>query len=161
MKTKKIIIIDDDPEIVELLSDILQSYDYSEIKTEICCYKGLALAGEMHPDLMILGYNNADINGDIACESIKRNQVLKNMRILGMSGNCDGEKAVAWIQAGADAFISKPFTEEELLAKIETLFSIESKEELDNLHLKETVAILQSENRKLKNKLTELKYEKI
>lgn len=125
-KCHKILIVDDDPAMLSLMSDILASHNGFEVRTETLCSDGLVSAEKWQPELLILGYNNADMNGKDVCEVVKQNPALSGIRILGMSGNCETEKAVEWINAGADAFMKKPFDVEELFVKIDSLLSIES-----------------------------------
>ena len=55
------------------------------------CREALSIIKEYSPDLLVIGYNNADVNGDVFVKTIKKEPALRQVKILGMSGNCPPE----------------------------------------------------------------------
>jgi len=122
MNCFKILIVDDDPTMTELLGEILQSHNASYIIKEYqFCLEALSIIREYSPDLLIIGYNNADVNGDVFVKTIKKEPALRQVKILGISGNCPPEIVEKWTQIGIDTFIKKPFSVEQLLRETEKL----------------------------------------
>ena len=67
----KILVVDDDPEIVELFVDVLERDGRFEVKTASTGYDAGILTQEFMPDLLILDYMLPDINGNIVCQTIR------------------------------------------------------------------------------------------
>ena len=115
---KKVLIVDDDPEIVELMVDVLSRDGRFEIKTASSGYTAGIMTEQFRPDLVILDYMLPDINGNIVCRAIRRNPQLQNIRIIIVSGVVNAGEIEDLLDAGAEEFIRKPFDIVELVEKI-------------------------------------------
>src|SRR5438874_12018199 len=82
----KILVVDDDPEIVELFVDVLQRDGRFEIKTASTGYDAGILTQEFAPDLIILDYMLPDINGNVVCQTIRKNPAFEHTKIIIVSG---------------------------------------------------------------------------
>ena len=121
---KKILVVDDDPQIVDLMYDVLSQKDRFEVRTATTGYDAGVVSAEFKPDLMVLDYMLPDVNGNVVCETVRKNQDLRSMRIVVVSGAVDQEEIDRLLQAGADAFVKKPFDVRQLLKQIDTLLEV-------------------------------------
>lgn len=118
---KKILVVDDDPQIVELFKDIFGTDGRYELQTATTGYDAGLLTTDFKPDLMILDYMLPDINGNMVCKTVRKNPRLQNMKIMVVSGVVNREEIDDLLSSGADDFIKKPFDLEELMARVESL----------------------------------------
>ena len=115
---KKVLIVDDDAEIVELMVDVLVRDGRFEVKTASSGYDAGIVTENFCPDLIILDYMLGDVNGNVVCETIKRNPKFTNTRIVIISGVVNESEIGDLLKAGAEEFIRKPFNIAELVDKI-------------------------------------------
>lgn len=121
---KRILIVDDDPQIVELFVDVLSRDPRYQIKTANTGYDAGLLTEQFRPDLMILDYMLPDINGNVVCRTVRQNPDLIAMKVIIVSGVVNQDEIDDLLKAGADEFVKKPFNIEKLLARIETLLEL-------------------------------------
>ncbi len=119
--TKKILIVEDEEDILELLSAIFGDLgDYGIL----CARDGeeaLRIARVDNPDIILLDIQLPKMNGHEVCKSVKSDSAMSHTKILmisGMAQNSDWQKAQ---EAGADGYIAKPFTSIALVEKVEEL----------------------------------------
>lgn len=115
---KKILIVDDDSEIVELMVDVLSRDGRFDIRTASSGYDAGIMTQQFGPDLLILDYMLPDVNGNIVCQTIRRSPEYKNTKIIIVSGVVNESEIDGLLAAGAEAFIRKPFDIVELVNKI-------------------------------------------
>jgi len=117
---KKILIVDDDKEICETIERVLAEEGYKVFKA----YNGkeaLEKVIEKMPDLIILDILMPKLNGYAVCRKLRQNDVTKNIPVLMVTGVSSNAGKMEGYNTGADDYITKPFNNEELLARIETL----------------------------------------
>jgi len=105
---KKILIVDDEQDIVESLKFVLESYDY----TCYCAYNGedgLKLARDIVPDLIILDVMMPRINGYKISRLLKFDKKYKDIPILMVTARSQEEDKLIGEETGADEYITKPF----------------------------------------------------
>ena len=122
---RKILIVDDDEEIVELMVDVLSRDGRFDIKTASSGYDAGIMTEQFRPDLVILDYMLPDINGNIVCQAIRRNPQLQNIRIIIVSGVVNASEIEDLLDAGAQEFIRKPFDIVELVEKISGVLQLQ------------------------------------
>ena len=122
---RKILIVDDDEEIVELMVDVLSRDGRFDIKTASSGYDAGIMTEQFRPDLVILDYMLPDINGNIVCRAIRRNPQLQNIRIIIVSGVVNASEIDDLLGAGAEEFIRKPFDIVELVEKISGVLQLQ------------------------------------
>ena len=83
---KKILIVDDDAEIVELMVDVLIRDGRFDIKTAASGYEAGISTQQFRPDLILLDYMLPDVNGNVVCQTIRRNPEFENIKIIIVSG---------------------------------------------------------------------------
>ena len=114
----KILIVDDDPEIIELFADALGGDGRFEIGTAGSGYDAGVMTQQMLPDVVVLDYMLPDINGHVVCRTIREHAELSHTKIIcisGLAGDSDVQKLLA---AGADEFVRKPFNVNDLIQRI-------------------------------------------
>ena len=121
---KKILIVDDDVEIVELLVDVLGRDGRFETKTASSGYEAGMITQQFRPELILLDYMLPDVNGNVVCQTIKGNPEFENIKIIIISGVVKQEEIAQLLKSGAEDFIKKPFDIAELISKISTSLQI-------------------------------------
>jgi DNA-binding response OmpR family regulator len=121
-----VLVVDDDPAVVELISDVLSKDGRFEVKTVNNGFAAGMQAKEYHPDLIILDVMLPDINGKAVCELIRSDSSLSDIKIICISGMVEEDKVQELLAAGADDFMHKPLDIDELLRKVCALLDIES-----------------------------------
>jgi excisionase family DNA binding protein len=114
----RVLVVDDDPEIVELFTDALKTDGRFEVTTARTGYDAGVLTQQFRPDIVILDYMLPDINGNVVCKTIRQNPQLSHIRILIISGVVNPADVDRLIQAGADDFIKKPFNIDKVIQRI-------------------------------------------
>jgi len=120
----KILVVDDDPEIVELFVDVLERDGRFEIKTASTGYDAGMLTQEFNPDLIILDYMLPDVNGNVVCQTIRAKPEFEQTKIIIVSGVVNQEEINDLLKSGANEFVKKPFNIEKLIARIGELLAI-------------------------------------
>jgi DNA-binding response OmpR family regulator len=118
MNKKKILVVDDDSGIGEMLKTLLEFYDYDVIVTARP-EETERLILEENIDLVMLDMLISGINGTDVCARLRNNPELKDTPVLMMSALHDaGAKCK---EAGANDFIAKPFEMDDLVEKIQSI----------------------------------------
>jgi excisionase family DNA binding protein len=115
---KKVLIVDDDAEILELIADVLVRDGRFEVKTAASGYEAGIMTHQFNPDLIILDYMLPDINGNVVCKTIKSNPDFAATKIIIVSGVVNQTEIEDLLKAGAEDFMKKPFNIAELIEKI-------------------------------------------
>ena len=113
----RVLVVDDDPEIVELFLDALQSDGRFEVATAQTGYDAGVLTQQFDPDIVVLDYMLPDINGNVVCKTIRDNPELSHIKILIISGMVNPAEVDKLMDAGADDFIKKPFNIENVIER--------------------------------------------
>ena len=120
----RILLVDDDEEIVTLFADALKHDGRFEIRTAMTGYDAGIRTQEFNPDLIVLDYMLPDINGNIVCKTIRQNPKFAHMKIIFVSGVVDRDEVEDLLRAGADDFVKKPFNISELIDKISRMLGV-------------------------------------
>ncbi len=121
---RKILIVDDDAEIVELIEDVLERDGRFEIKTASSGYEAGMATEKFRPELILLDYMLPDVNGNVVCQTIRRNPEFENIKIIIISGVVIQEEISQLLKSGAEDFIRKPFNITELTDKINVILQM-------------------------------------
>ncbi len=122
---KKILIVDDDEEIVELLTDVFKRDGRFEIKTASSGYDAGVLTQQFRPDVILLDYMLPDVNGNVVCQTIRKNPEFENIKIIIVSGVIKQDEIDRLLKAGAEDFVRKPFSIAELINKITAVLQMQ------------------------------------
>jgi CheY-like chemotaxis protein len=115
---RKVLIVDDDAEIVELITDILVRDGRFDIRSAASGYDAGISTLRFRPDLILLDYMLPDVNGNVVCQTIKSNPEFENIKIIIVSGVIKQDEVDQLLKSGAEDFIRKPFDIVELTDKI-------------------------------------------
>lgn len=122
---KRVLVVDDDPQIVELFQDMLGRDGRFEIRSASTGYDAGLETEAFKPHLIILDYMLPDINGNIVCKRLRERPASKDTRVVFVSGVVNQDEISQLMAAGADDFIKKPFNVHKLLARIAELLGLE------------------------------------
>ena len=122
MKTKKfkILLVDDEPDIVEIISYSLKNANY-DVYSASNGLEAIKLAKSIKPDLIILDVMMPEMDGIEACEIIRKDQVVGKTLITFLSARGEDYSQIAALNAGADDYITKPIKPKVLLSKVKSL----------------------------------------
>ena len=115
---KKLLVVDDEPKIIEALVAYLENSGYDTI----VAYDGnqaLSLFEKMKPDLVILDLMLPKISGEEVCKAIRR---TSRVPIIMLTAKIDEAEKINGLNIGADDYVTKPFSPRELIARINSLF---------------------------------------
>ena len=116
--TIRVLVVDDDPAIVDLFVDVLQADGRFDVASAQTGYDAGVLTTQFRPDIVVLDYMLPDINGTVVCRTIRSNPELSSIRILAISGMVNPAEIEELKKAGADDFIKKPFNIESVIERI-------------------------------------------
>lgn len=121
---KRVLVVDDEPEIVDLMTDILERDGRFEVRTATSGYDAGLLTQEFRPHLIILDFMLPDINGDVVCQSIRSNPEFEDTKIVVISGLIEDDKVEDLLKMGVNEFIRKPFKIDELVERISEMLEV-------------------------------------
>ena len=121
---RKVLIVDDDPAIVDLLTDVLQETKRFECRAVNNGFAAGKMANEYHPDLIILDIMLPDINGKVVCETLRKDPNLTEIKIICISGMVEEDKIDELKAAGANGFMHKPLNIDTLKLEIAKLLDM-------------------------------------
>lgn len=109
-----ILVVEDDLPVRNLMTTTLKAHDYRYLTAQNG-QSAILEASSHHPDVMLLDLGLPDIDG---VEVIKRVRTWSNMPIIVISARSEDNDKIEALDAGADDYLTKPFSVEELLARI-------------------------------------------
>lgn len=120
MPKARIIVIDDDPDIRDVLNLTLTEEGYEVFEAENG-EEGLILIKNKAPNLVVVDYKMPKMDGPTLCSIIKKDILMSHLPIIMLTGRGDVSDKVSGINAGADDYMVKPFEPQELLARIKMI----------------------------------------
>ena len=120
MEQYKILLVDDEPDILEFLGYNLRNEGY-EVYTTNNGKDGLAKAREVLPHLIVLDVMMPEMDGIETCKEIRQVPLLKNSIIIFLTARGEDYSQIAGFDAGADDFVTKPFKPRVLVSRIKAL----------------------------------------
>jgi len=134
MNDQKILIVDDESDILELLEYNLSKEGYT-VETANNGIKGVKIAKTFLPDLIILDIMMPDQDGVETCRQLRKLPELVNTFVIFLTARSEEYSEVAAFEMGADDYITKPIKPRALMSRINALFRRESKKSNANLIL--------------------------
>jgi two-component system phosphate regulon response regulator PhoB len=128
LKTQRILVVDDEPDVTELLKYNLEQAGY-------CCQElndpllFVSAARDFQPDLMILDIMMAELSGLQLCRIARADPLLKDVPIIFLTAKGEVEDRVQGLESGGDDYISKPFSIKELILRSGKLLERHAKQE--------------------------------
>ncbi|MCH8164139.1 MAG: response regulator [Planctomycetes bacterium] len=121
---KRVLVVDDDEQIIDLFLDVFGRDDRFEVKTAKTGYDAGLLTENFKPHLILLDYMLPDINGNLVCERVRANAELADTKIIVVSGVVKQDEIDALLRNGADEFFKKPFNIDELVKRVSELLDV-------------------------------------
>ncbi len=131
----KVLVVDDEPDIVEILKYNLQKEGY-EVATAEDGIKGVKVAGKFLPDVILLDIMMPNQDGVETCLQLRQIPELKSSFIIFLTARMEEYSEVAAFDVGADDYITKPIKPRALMSRIAALFRRESKKEQEVAQIK-------------------------
>jgi excisionase family DNA binding protein len=123
---RKILVVDDDAELVELITDVLDKDGRFEVRSVNNGFDAGMMVKEYHPDLIVLDVMLPDINGKEVCQRVRSDPTMDDVKIVCISGMVEQDKIEDLRASGADDFMQKPFEVDQLVDRICQLLEIET-----------------------------------
>jgi excisionase family DNA binding protein len=123
---RKVLLVDDDLELVELLTDVLERDGRFEVRSVNNGFDAGMMVKDYRPDIIVLDVMLPDINGKEVCQRVRNDREMDDVRIICISGMVEEDKVSELRAAGADDFMHKPFEVERLVSRMCQLLEIET-----------------------------------
>jgi len=120
MKTQRVLIVEDDESICQMVTFNLERAGFEVIAAGTCQAARVALA-DHNPDLMLLDWMLPDSNGPEFARSVRRDELTREMPIIMLTARTMEDDKVLGLDSGVDDYITKPFSPRELVARIKAL----------------------------------------
>ncbi len=117
---KRILIADDEPNIVVSLEFLLKQKGH-EVKVASNGEDALRAVGEFAPDLILLDVMMPRMSGYDVCQKVRENAAWNRIRIVMLSAKGRDVEVTKGMAVGADAYVTKPFSTRDLIAKVQEL----------------------------------------
>ncbi len=116
--TKKILVVDDEPQIVKVLRAYLEKAGF-QVVTAADGNAALSVFRQSRPDFVILDLNLPGIDGLDVCRTLRRES---NVPILMLTARVEETDRLIGLELGADDYVVKPFSPREVVARVRTIF---------------------------------------
>lgn len=123
----QILVVDDNPDLRAYVSSVLQRKGY-KVRTAEQGAAGLEMASTYKPDLIITDLMMPGVNGLEMIARIRKDSGLQGTPIILLTAKVDDDTRLEGVEQGADAYLSKPFNDRELLAEVRNLLALKSNE---------------------------------
>jgi signal transduction histidine kinase/response regulator RpfG family c-di-GMP phosphodiesterase len=123
----QILVVDDNPDLRAYVSSVLQRKGY-KVRTAEQGAEGLELAASYKPDLIITDLMMPGVSGLEMIARIRTDESIQGTPIILLTAKVDDETRLEGAEQGADAYLSKPFNDRELLAEVRNLLALKSNE---------------------------------
>lgn len=114
VKTAKILVIDDEPEITEILEAFLSNAGH-KVVSQNSASKGLQMAREYQPDMIFLDIMMPEMDGYEMCERLKDDPATEDIPVIFLTGKDTADDQGKSFKSGGDMYLKKPFVCERLL----------------------------------------------
>ena len=117
---KKVLIIDDEPSIIVPLQFLMEQNGY-ETSVAFSGEEAMETVAETHPNLILLDIMLPIIDGFEVCQRVRENPEWNDIRIILLTAMGSEANIAKGLALGADAYITKPFSNSEVIAKVKEL----------------------------------------
>jgi DNA-binding response OmpR family regulator len=121
---QKILVVDDEPKIVEVVKSYLENSGYQVFEAENG-KQALEIFEKVHPSLVILDLMMPEISGEEVCRKLRK---ISRTPVIMLTAKVEEDDLVGGLKLGADDYVTKPFSPRELLARVEALLRRTSQE---------------------------------
>jgi excisionase family DNA binding protein len=106
----RVLIVDDEPEILDLLGEMLASIGKYEVRSAVNGFEAGMMAQQFRPHVILLDLMLGDLDGRAVCQNIRQNPSLTATKVVAVSGQLTSRQGEMLLAEGFDAFLPKPFT---------------------------------------------------
>lgn len=148
----KILIIDDkEDNLISMKALLCNLMEDIMVSTALNGVSGINIAKQEQPDLILLDIFMPEMDGFAVCEELKKNKLTKQIPIIMITAlKTDQANRVKGLELGADAFLSKPIDETELVTQIKVMFRIKAAEDHLRVKNKELEKLIKKQSVELK-----------
>ncbi len=129
MTTARILVVDDEPDVIELLSFNLKASGYEVLSAEDG-EEGLRKARQEYPDLVLLDLMLPKIDGVEVCKILRRDLATERLPIIMLTAKATEIDRILGLEFGADDYVTKPFSPREVLLRVRNLLRRTEEEEV-------------------------------
>ncbi len=122
MVKKRVMVVDDDPDALNLMEKVLAEEGYDLIKVSNATEVGLKVA-QMSPDLILLDFLMPELNGFEVCTALRQNESSREIPIMAVTCLTKENDIERIFESGADEYLAKPFKVDQLIEKVRELMS--------------------------------------
>ena len=126
---KKILVVEDDADLVELLRFNLKKAGFA-VGTAIDGIEALKKARSLLPDLILLDLMLPELDGIAVCEVLRRDPTTASVPVIMLTAMSSQLARLTGLEAGANDYVTKPFNFKDLLARVETILRREPRSAL-------------------------------
>lgn len=131
MAEEKILIIEDDPDILELVQYHLERNGF-DVETALDGESGLKKALSIKPSLIVLDLMLPGIDGLTVCQNIRKDPNVGSVSIIILTAKGEESDVIVGLELGADDYVTKPFSPKELVARVRAnLRSVKVRDDFD------------------------------
>lgn len=123
---RKVLIVDDDPNLVDLMSDVLLRDGRFEVRSVNNGFGAGMMVKDFRPELIVLDVMLPDINGKEVCQRVRSDKSMDDCKIICISGMVEENRISELRAAGADDFMRKPFDIDNLLRNVCNLLGMDA-----------------------------------
>jgi DNA-binding response OmpR family regulator len=124
---RKILVVDDDPDQLEVACWCLKKAGFA-ISTAANGVDALAKTRSVLPDLIVLDLMLPELNGLDFCKTLRKDPVTASIPIIMLTGMRSEFSRLAGLESGVNLFLTKPYSPEELVSKVEEMLKRSSKQ---------------------------------
>jgi len=121
--TKRILIVDDEPNIVMSLEFLMKKAGY-EVAVAVDGEEALAQVARVNPDLVLLDVMMPKKSGYEVCEALRADPARSDMKIVMLTAKGRETEVAKGMALGADAYVTKPFSTKDLVAQVSQLLGV-------------------------------------
>lgn len=118
--SKKVLIADDEANIVTSLEFLMEQCGF-DVRVAVNGREALELVHSFRPDLVLLDVMMPEKNGYEVCQAVRADPALADTKIVMLSAKGRDIEVAKGLELGADAYVTKPFSTRELMAKVKEM----------------------------------------
>jgi two-component system, OmpR family, phosphate regulon response regulator PhoB len=130
-KSKRILVVDDEADVTELVSYHLRAKGY-QVETTNNPTGSLSVARTFLPDLVILDVMMPDLNGIQICRLLRADPQLESVPVIFLTAKAEESDRIQGLETGADDYICKPFSTKELVLRVQSVLRRAHDGEVEN-----------------------------
>lgn len=120
MDKKKILVVDDEPDVTELVAYHLKLKGF-QVEVQNDATASISSARSFHPDLIILDIMMPHLSGIQICRILRSDNKLSRIPIIFLTAKAESHDRIEGLESGADDYLTKPFSPKELVLRVESI----------------------------------------